>query len=83
MKAKRDELNQLRQQELELELKTEGGHSKLVQLAKLVHGTRVNVSQVSALCLRTFCVFLYLELHSVTLCWIVLDSVVLILLTCC
>lgn len=83
MKAKREELNQLRQQELELELKTEGGHSKLVQLAKLVHGTRVNISQVNALCLTTFCVFLYLELHSVTSCWIVLDTVVLILLTYC
>jgi len=46
MKAKREELNVLRQTELQMELNVETEHRKLLHLAKLLHGTQISIKQV-------------------------------------
>lgn len=46
VRSKREELHQLRQEELNLELKIESGHNRLVQLMKFLRSSQTNVDQV-------------------------------------
>ena len=54
VQLKRDELNRLRQEELNLELKVEAGHNKLVQLVKMLHGSQMTLEQVRS---PLFCIY--------------------------